>query len=307
MTFPGRPAALLLVAALALSGCTGSSSSSDAGSDVPGAPAASEAGTTDAPGAEGDEADIGRYVALGDSYTSAPYVGVTNVADGCLRSEQNYPALFAEANDVAELVDVSCAGATTQDLVQGQRPFGSEVVLPPQLAALTPDTDLVTIGIGGNDNGLFGRVARECTQRVSRPAGRSCVRVGDADLDAVGRNVRRTLEEVRERAPRATVVLVGYPRIVDSSACPQRLRVRDADLDTLTDLTRRLDEELADAARRAGVEYLDLHAASAGHDVCSSEPWVNGARNIPGTAMALHPLAAEQQAVATLLERELAD
>ena len=46
----------------------------------------------------------------------------------------------------------------------------------------------------------------------------------DADLDAVGRNVRRTLEQVQDLAPRATVVLVGYPRIVDGSACPRRLQ-----------------------------------------------------------------------------------
>lgn len=284
---------LLLGAAVALAGCTGSS---PAGPDaVPEPDRASVSASV-----------VQRYVALGDSYTSAPYVGRTDLAQGCLRSEQNYPKLFAAEHDVVTLVDVSCAGATTRDLVSAQRPFGSQVAVPPQLDAVTPDTDLVTLGIGGNDTGLFGRLARDC----ARPAGRStrqepragsCVAVDRADLARIGRSVTHALRLVQQKAPDATVVLVGYPRLLDGRTCPDRVAVRAGDVAALSRVVEELDGVLRAAARRTGTEYADVRRASAGHDICSADPWVNGSRNRPGKAAALHPFATEQEAVARLL------
>ena len=36
------------------------------------------------------------YVAMGDSYTAAPFVPLTDVAYGCFRSSNNYPKLVAD-------------------------------------------------------------------------------------------------------------------------------------------------------------------------------------------------------------------
>ena len=55
------------------------------------------------------------------------------------------------------------------------------------------------------------------------------------------------------------------------------------------------------AAKQTGADLVDLYAASAGHDICAADPWVNGHRAEPGTALAYHPLAVEQQAVADLV------
>jgi hypothetical protein len=286
-------AALLLAGATLLGGCS-SGTTPD-----PAAPAARD-------GASGGTTpqDVRRYVALGDSYTSAPAVGITDIADGCLRSDHNYPKVLAQAHDVAQLVDVSCAGATTQDLVRGQQPFGSQVAVPPQIDAVTPDTDLVTLGIGGNDTGLFGRLARDCTRPAQRTAQRTaqgCVSVTGEDLDAIGRAVTRSLRLVHQKAPDAIVVLVGYPRLLDGHACPKLLPVAARDVAALTTVVRDLNTELRAAAKRAEAEFADVYAASAGHDLCSTEPWVNGVRNQPGKAAALHPFAVEQEAVAVLL------
>ena len=101
-----RLASLLVVALLGLSGC---------GSD--GVTRASGGGATrPTSSASTDATTIRRYVALGDSYTAAPYVYLTDVANGCLRSSGNYPALLAEKLGVAKHVDVSCSGATSKDL-----------------------------------------------------------------------------------------------------------------------------------------------------------------------------------------------
>lgn len=304
---------MLVVAALVLTGCAGSSDEPERGTAAAGRAGSSDGSADASPSAGGQAAQeqdqedrsLGRYVALGDSYTSAPWVGMTDLAEGCLRSPENYPALLAKRHPGTRLVDVSCAGATTRDVLRGQRPYGSQVRLPAQLDAVTPDTDLVTVGIGGNDDNLFAELARSCLQ--SRGGSGSCVSVTGDDLDRVGDGVRRVLRAVRDQAPEATVVLVGYPRILDGRGCPDRLPVPERDVTALTDLLDGLRDVMADAADDAGAEFLDLHRASDGHDVCSDQPWVNGAQGQPMRAMALHPLAAGQQAAARLLDELLAD
>src|SRR5437763_5312316 len=56
----------------------------------------------------------GKYVALGDSYTSSPRTG-SQAGDppGCDRTTNNYPHLVAADLKPASFTDVSCSGATT--------------------------------------------------------------------------------------------------------------------------------------------------------------------------------------------------
>jgi hypothetical protein len=61
-------------------------------------------------------APTGRYVARGDSYTSGPVIP-TQTDLNCLRSNHDYPRLTATAIRSASLADVSCAGATTSDIL----------------------------------------------------------------------------------------------------------------------------------------------------------------------------------------------
>jgi hypothetical protein len=59
-------------------------------------------------------------VTLGDSYASAPPLP-TQVDATCLRPDLNYPSLVARSGSAA-LNDVSCAGATTEDMTVPQTP-----------------------------------------------------------------------------------------------------------------------------------------------------------------------------------------
>ena len=104
----------------------------------------------------------GRYVALGDSYSAGPLIPTTDLAGGCARSDHNYPTLVADSVNARTFVDVTCSGADTRDLTGVQRPFGDSRV-PPQLRSVTPDTTLVTLGIGGNDFDLFSTLVRTWT------------------------------------------------------------------------------------------------------------------------------------------------
>lgn len=261
-------------------------------------------------------APIGRYVALGDSYTAAPYVYLTDVANGCLRSNGNYPALLSGKLKVTKLVDVSCSAATTRDLTGSQRTFNSR--LPPQVDALTRDTQLVTMGIGGNDFGLFGSLSSGCP--LVGPEGAPIAqpdrskRCGQVDVAAATTEIRgiqglvtQSLKRVHREAPNATVVLVGYPRITSLDvSCPKQLPVSRADAAVIDRLTHRLSEAMRSAAKASDALFVDMYAASEGHDVCAGkDAWVNGVKTDTNRAASLHPFAEEQEAVARRIAARL--
>lgn len=91
-------------------------------------------------------------MALGDSYAAG--AGVPGQSAGlCLRSDHNYGSLVASALKAGSYTDVTCSAAKLSAMTQAQYaglPWGNT----PQLDAVTADTDLVTIGIGGNDLGV---------------------------------------------------------------------------------------------------------------------------------------------------------
>ncbi len=279
-----RLVAGLLVAALA-TGCTSSGA----------APPAEPTPT----------AEVDRYVALGDSFTAGPLIPTTDLAGGCARSDHNYPSLVADELDVDSFVDVSCSGARTLDLTGFQRPFeGSRI--PPQLRALTPDTTLVTLGIGGNDLHLFTTLVRTCTRlRSADPEGAPCARALaangpdlDVAVDTISRRVARALQLIGAKAPRARVLLVGYLRLVPEEGTCVGLPLAAGDYAVGRRISRALDRALRRAARQAGVSFVDMYTASRGHDICSSDPWVNGSVTDRQRALSYHPFAAGMRATA---------
>jgi hypothetical protein len=245
----------------------------------------------------------GRYVALGDSYAAGPLIPTTDLAGGCARSDHNYPSLVAKALAVKSFVDVSCSGATTRDLTGVQRPFGDSRV-PPQLRSVTPDTTLVTLGIGGNDFDLFSTLVRTCTQlRSSDPQGSPCSRrfatTGPdlhTTLDRISRRVAAGLRAIQAKAPEAEVVLVGYLRLVPDSGTCRKLPLATGDYPQGRRISTGLNAALERAARRTGVTFVDMYAVSRGHDICSQDPWVNGAVTDRQKALAYHPFAAGMRA-----------
>src|SRR3954465_15193419 len=97
-------------------------------------------------------AGVGTYVALGDSYPSAPLIPNQHGEPiDCGRSDHNYPSLVAAALKPKVFTDVSCGSAQTKDMTAPQTGLPAGGTNPPQFNALGPSVDLVTVGIGGND------------------------------------------------------------------------------------------------------------------------------------------------------------
>jgi len=71
-------------------------------------------------------------------------------------------------------------------------------------------------------------------------------------------------------------------------------------------ISARLKDALRAAAEEADATFIDMVRASKGHDICAGpDAWVNGMNSDMARAVAFHPFAVEQQAVADLLVAEL--
>lgn len=245
------------------------------------------------------------YVALGDSYTAAPRTGAPDGEDGCHRSEANYPHLVARATG-AELDDVSCAGASTAQLTDPWKPGGTEVV-PPQLDALTPATDLVTVGIGANDYKLISIVFITCIVLAERQPDEDqpCTDAAKANpnqsvdelLGLMEDDVTDRLNDIEDLAPDARVLVIGYPSILPDQGSCAEMPLAPGDYPFARKIIDGINASVEKAADRAGVEFVDIATGTEGHDICSDDPWIAGIDAKLGRAAPLHPYPEEQKFV----------
>ncbi|NUP39539.1 MAG: SGNH/GDSL hydrolase family protein, partial [Streptomyces sp.] len=251
------------------------------------------------------------YVALGDSYTSGPGIP-TQVDANCARSDHNYPSLVAAAGHYTGFTDVSCGGATTVQMWQAQ---GTN---PPQLDAVTRDTDLVTLQIGGNDVG-FGSIIATCAGlSVTAPAGSPCKdHYGASGTDQLTVDVAQTapkvaqvLRAIHRQSPHARVVVVGYPDLLPDQGpgCFPAVPFAAGDVPYLRDTEKRLNAMLRAEALLGGASYVDTYGPTVGHDMCTA-PGVRWIEPLAPAAPAApaHPNAAGEQAMAAAVTSRVQD
>ena len=243
------------------------------------------------------------YVALGDSYSAASGVWPPDpqAPPLCLRSTSNYPHVIA-AGTGAELTDVTCGAAQTKDFAGSQYPG-----VAPQLDAVTPDADLVTLTIGGNDNNTFIGAILACGTLglASGGQGSPCQdtygshfedQIDESTLPAL----REALQAIRHKAPDAEVAILGYPWILpESGGCFEKMPVAGGDVAYLRSLQAHLNQAVATAADDTGATYVDLSDVSEGHDACQPqstrwvEPVLFGTQVVP-----VHPNALGESGMA---------
>ncbi|WP_275293181.1 SGNH/GDSL hydrolase family protein [Amycolatopsis sp. La24] len=253
----------------------------------------------------------GRYVALGDSYTSAPRTGKqAGSPAGCARSDNNYPHLVSAKLKPAKFVDVSCSGATTEDLTDTQSTRNGSN--PPQFDSVTADTTLVTLGIGGNDVGFISLAQTCVTSHQSASPCKDRLTAGGKDeladrISATAKKVGTALDQIHKKAPKARVVVVGYPTVLpDGDGCWPVLPLGSGDVAYLRDALGKLNDALSDQAKSHDAGFADTAAPSKGHDVCANSDvkWVEGV--IPtSSAAALHPNARGEAGMADVVESVL--
>ncbi|HLN78727.1 MAG TPA: SGNH/GDSL hydrolase family protein [Nocardioidaceae bacterium] len=257
------------------------------------------------------------YVALGDSYSAGPLIPQQRPdLLGCLRSTNNYPAFLATYFSLVTYSDVTCSGAETSDMRQRQNTIVPGPSPAPQLDALTESTDLVTLGIGGNDYGLFGSMISKCEEvRPQDPDGAPCKRYYTVDgVDTKKRDARRiqprvgrVVREIRARSPKADVFVFGYPRLLPArGTCPE-VPFAAGDYTWGNQIERILNRSLRRAAENNGATYIDLYPASAGHHACAGKKaWINGSEIKPTEAANFHPYLKGMRGVSRAAYRQIA-
>jgi lysophospholipase L1-like esterase len=244
-----------------------------------------------------------RYVALGDSYSAGSGVWPPDpqASPLCLRTTKNYPRVIATATG-ASLTDVTCGAAETKHLYTSQH-----LGVPAQLDAVTADADLVTLTIGGNDNGVFigAIVACGTAGAATLGYGSPCKNIyGSYFDDQVDANtypaVKKALQDIHAKAPNARVAILGYPSILPSTkGCFTKMPIAQGDVPYMNNLQGHLNSVIKQAASETGTTFVDLAAASVGRDACAPigtrwiEPVLFGTNTVP-----VHPNALGEAAMA---------
>ncbi|MDV8054687.1 MULTISPECIES: SGNH/GDSL hydrolase family protein [unclassified Rhodococcus (in: high G+C Gram-positive bacteria)] len=281
-----------ILVGLAVSACVLAGCSSD--SSVPEAPA----------GPSEDASVPLNYVALGDSAASGPRIPDQVGAPGCQQSDSNYPHVLAEDLAVGSFVDVTCSGAVTENIVSTAQGTSSGEV-PVQLDALTPETDLVTVTIGGNDIGLVSTAVGCLTFTASSTTNVCKDRLTAGGVDSMAAAIEDAapswgamLDAVAERAPDARILVVGYGTYLPDGGCFPTQPMLPEDADYIQGSITAMNEALKQQADEHGAEFVDTEPLSVGHDVCvaADQRYFEGV--VPqNPAAPLHPTAAGMAAI----------
>jgi GDSL-like Lipase/Acylhydrolase family len=240
------------------------------------------------------------YVALGDSYTSAFGVMplVPTAPPECGQSTLNYPHLVASALNLS-LTDVSCGGAKTENFTVAQYPDQ-----PPQFNALSPSTQVISVGMGGNDHNLFISLLTGCTETdAGQPnVGAPCQKKYESFVKRTFEEDRpaseAALAEIHALSPKAKVFIVGYPEITpENGYCPAAIPWTTGDLKWFRDgVTARGNALLMRSARANNATFVNTFGPSKGHNACEAvgvrwiEPLIGSLTGVP-----VHPNATGEE------------
>jgi lysophospholipase L1-like esterase len=261
-----------------------------------------------------------QYIAFGDSFTSG--FGLVDVATKCIQSPRAWPPQVNTLLGIASpLVFAACSGANTQDIVAYGPLVKAKKQAGPQIALLPPpeelDSALITIQIGGNDLRLDDSV-KQCLAGLNALSSSSLTRpfttlsllspqcasldlllsaLSDAAAESILPSLDYTFRSLREAAPNATIVAVGYPHLVNAtsacagvwSAVPEDYRQR------LNDVADAINAKIARAAENAGIFSItdDVVAAFTDREACSPRELIS--------RVTMHPNAAGHQAIARVV------
>jgi lysophospholipase L1-like esterase len=249
-------------------------------------------------------ASAANWAGLGDSYAAGPLIPNQQLSPlGCLRSDHNFAHLAAAALG-RSLADASCSGAKTDDMTAPQDVTPGQN--PPQFNALTTDTQIVTLQIGGNDIG-FTSILENCA--TANPFAHPCrdkyvVNGHDTLADkiaATAPKVATVLQGIHARSPGARVFVVNYAAILPEtgSGCWPQVPIAFADVPYLRSVEKNLNAMLAQQAAANDARIVDDYTASIGRDACksSSTRWVEPL--VPANAAApFHPNARGEAGIA---------
>ncbi len=249
------------------------------------------------------------YLGMGDSFASGQgafnYVAGTDTDNNtCHQSSLSYPhllsgTLFAGGKSVA------CSGAVTDDISELSNNYEGQVAdqipklrrsisdIQQYLSSFTPgylaqsefvDTyrpEVISLSVGGNDIG-FSDIIKRCVSPVTTEP--SCYSTFEDQVELY-RAINNTFDSLVRtyktvHRPGKRVYIVGYPQIaLPGGNCAANVHLDAREIELSVNIIDHLNGVIAAAARKAGVYYVDVSQALAGHRMCenvSREVAVNG-------------------------------
>ena len=253
------------------------------------------------------------YAALGDSYAALgdnrePAGG----PEGCARSLANYPHQLAANPAIGAFTDSTCGGAEVPDILTVTQYEGA----PPQITTLTPETDLVTLSIGGNDVG-FGAIVGCITRQgpfEELPGTVTCEsQIGDtvdtdiASLYAPDGPIDTVYDAIAASSPEATVIATQYIPLMPAEglSCAFTNQLNPADVAWARGITEDINDAVDAAAVRNGhVSVMPTSDIDRSACAPADQRWTSflGA---PDNTAQMHPTALGQQAMAAAIAAAL--
>lgn len=275
------------------------------------------------------------YVALGDSWTADVVVlngdgtpDATYAPIDCAQSHHNYPKIVAASLGVKRFKDASCGSATTDDFAHPQTGLPAGGTNPPQFDRLTRKTDLVTVGIGGNDAGIAS-AGLDCLNLIpvpnpitatgpGLPLGGCKAKYTAGGVDQLSAQIRaaqpklvRAFRAIHRKSPKARVLAIDYMNVIPDHGCYPTVPATDEDMAYISAKFRELDAMVKRAAKKGRAEFVNTFAHTGGHDLCTG-PTVRYAEtygpslNDPAVGIPAHPNAAGARAQAAVVLGHLA-
>ncbi|MDO9356644.1 MAG: SGNH/GDSL hydrolase family protein [Solirubrobacteraceae bacterium] len=259
-------------------------------------------------GATSAQAKTLNVVVLGDSYASG--VGAPGATGTCMRSPQAWGPVYAQAmrdrGFTVNFNSVACGGAVVGDLDK-------------QIAAVTPETDLVLLTIGGNDVGFIQIVLQCFVPGISDPARcKSQIASAVKNVPGVQTKVMSRIDTLLAKLrPGAKFGVLSYPYLANTSGFVLKGFLNQYEAGTPTRALGDLgDKIITDTAAtvnaKAGYQlanYIPTKDLFVGHEPDQNPSkgnpngWINEDTNAGGLFGLYHPNAAGYQALAQAILR----
>lgn len=237
------------------------------------------------------------YIGLGDSVAAG--VGLLTASDSstCDRTEESYPALLA-AKMQYQLRNLACSGATIGSGISGPQEV-NQLELASQLDTLSgTHPSVVTLTIGANDVGWLEALGQCYRATCGTPSEQFAL---EARMDTLRMSLGTVLEAIRARTPETTqVIVVGYYRVFPDgmASCTDLTGIDANELAWGQQVQDDLNTILKQTVEASSTATAYVEADFRGHELCTSESWVQG---LADTAP-YHPSEAGQAAIAHALE-----
>lgn len=266
-------------------------------------------GTVPPPGIFAIES-IGDSLSSGEGTFSYDDVFGDPLGASCHRGRYAWPRLLRDRGaPVSMNLHRACTGATTKDMTR----FDNDQ--PPQVGTGPVfNVTRVFLTIGANDLG-FENIMRNCWSTIGPGAG-DCLstfsipgpskfKKFEQAVAKLEKDLTRLYGVIHKSYPNASIVHVGYPYITPPVGttpvdCGWLSRGEQGNLRAAADILNGAIAELA--SRLVNVEFVPIHDALRGHELCTEQPWVVSIIGDPvSTSEQAHPNIRGQEEIADLV------